>query len=365
MSSHAIQQPLPPPPGAMPTLGSPQPAGPSPYDMGQIQAQILQAQRKQELARALQGAGYIPNSGALGAAAMIAAALKGKKLDRQAGESYGEALQRKFQEEARIKSAEQERELKLQLEKEDREAHRAKELKSSPGWEAAPTSVREYEYAGTNPGFRSFLDADRASRGTRVTVNSGPQGPQATKFQEALGGKQAEQFVTWQQDAVTAQDAKAKLAALRQITALQQTGKVQEAQAIVGQYFGTAAGANMQAFNATVGPMVIDLASKLKPLSNADIDFVRKSMPRFGNDPRANQQIMGLLESAADRQVKLYDQAAAYAEQNRSLDGFRPSYPTTSRPAAAPAAASAPRPRAKNAAGQVVEWNGSAWVIAR
>jgi hypothetical protein len=349
----------------MATLGTPMPADQAAVDLGQVQAQIVAAQRKQQLAQMLQERGYVPNSGAMGAIAMLASAFKGKKLDRKAGESLGEAMQRKFAEEARLKAVEADAEMRRDMAKEERAHGYRLDEKRAPGWEAPPTSVREYEYANQDPRFGNFLERDRASRGTHVTVNAGPQGPQSTKFQEALGGEQARKYVEWQQDAVTAAEAKQKIAALRHITELQRTGKVQEAQAIVGQYFGTQAGANLQAFNATTGPMVIDLASKLKPLSNSDIAFVKTTVPRFGNDPRANAQILNLLEQAADRQIKLYDDAAKYAEDpaHRSLDGFRPAY-TPRSDAPAPAAA-ATRPRAKNAAGQVVEWNGTTWVIAK
>ena len=52
-----------------------------------------------------------------------------------------------------------------------------------------------------------------------------------------------------------------KLEALDKITSLQETGKAQEALATVGQYFGTDAGANMQAFNKVVHPRICQIAA--------------------------------------------------------------------------------------------------------
>lgn len=333
----------------LPTLGQPMPdaqPGSMPVTgLGTIEAQLANSRRQQMLAQALQSQGYVPNSGALGAIAQIVSAWRGNKLERRADESVAQAMQRKFEEESRLAAEKQATEDAREQAKEQRAAVAARQLKASPGWEADPTSAREYGLAKSDPAYAAFLEKDRASRGTHVTVNSGPTGPQATKFQEALGTKQADQFVTWQEDAVAASEVKQKLQALRDITALQKTGKMQEAQAMIGQYFGTQAGANMQAFNATVGPMVIDLAAKLKPLSNSDIAFVRSTVPRFGNDPRANEQIINLLGGAADRQIDLYERAATYGEKNRSLDGFRPTYTPRSDAPAQPAAAPAGAPK--------------------
>lgn len=79
----------------MPTLGQPMPAGGG-IDPAVVHAQLQQAERRQKLADALRSMGYVPNSGALGAVAQIASALKGRKVDRQANETIAEALKRKF-----------------------------------------------------------------------------------------------------------------------------------------------------------------------------------------------------------------------------------------------------------------------------
>jgi hypothetical protein len=91
----------------LPTLANPSPQveqqAPA-VNLGAIQAQIIQAQRQQELAQKLMEAGYIPNSGALGALAQVFSAWRGKKLDRKSGETVKEAVARKFEEESRIKA---------------------------------------------------------------------------------------------------------------------------------------------------------------------------------------------------------------------------------------------------------------------
>lgn len=91
----------------IPTLGQPTPQDlmPASANMGAIQAQIIAAQRQQQLAQMLIEQGYVKNSGAVGAIAQIASAWKGKKLDRKAGESVADALKRKFEEESRIAQA--------------------------------------------------------------------------------------------------------------------------------------------------------------------------------------------------------------------------------------------------------------------
>lgn len=314
-------------PNAMPTAASANAYQAQPVaNMGTLEAQLGSEQQRRKMAEALMQTGYIQNSGGAGVLAQLGSAWLGRKAADRSDKKISELAREAFD----AKNADDRQKTAIarqqKLEDEARQAEAAKDLKRSPGWEGAPTSAREYGLAKDDPAYAQFLERDRQSRGTNVTVNSGPSGPQVTKFQGALGDAQAGQYIKWQEDSVTATEAKQKIAALRQITALQKTGKLQEAQALVGQYFGTQAGSNMQAFNAMTGPMVIDLAKNLKPLSNSDIAFVEKSMPRFGNDPRANAQILDLLDGAADRQISLYDQAAQFAEKNRSLDGFRPSY---------------------------------------
>ena len=93
-------------PGQMPTIGSAQAYQAPPLNMGDIQAQYEQAQRQQQLAQTLMQAGYVPNSGGLGALAQIAQAFAGRKLSRKADESVASALRRESEYKLQTTSAE-------------------------------------------------------------------------------------------------------------------------------------------------------------------------------------------------------------------------------------------------------------------
>lgn len=73
--------------------------GPAPQLDPSAMSDMAQGQRQQDLAAALMGAEYVPNSGALGALAQTFSAYKGNKLDRQAGETIADALKRQTEQE--------------------------------------------------------------------------------------------------------------------------------------------------------------------------------------------------------------------------------------------------------------------------
>lgn len=73
--------------------------GPAPQMDPSAMSDMAQGQRQQDLAAALMGAEYVPNSGALGALAQTFSAYKGSKLDRQAGETIADALKRQTEQE--------------------------------------------------------------------------------------------------------------------------------------------------------------------------------------------------------------------------------------------------------------------------
>jgi hypothetical protein len=87
--------PTPVKPGQLPTIGSAGAYQAAPISAADAQAQYAAAQRQQALADSLLHAGYVPNSGALGALAMMAQAFAGKKLSRKADQKVADALREK------------------------------------------------------------------------------------------------------------------------------------------------------------------------------------------------------------------------------------------------------------------------------
>lgn len=146
-----------------------------------------------------------------------------------------------------------------------------------------------------------------------------------TPFDKAMGSKDAESFATWRDAAMQAGTMLEGINVMRQINSLQQGGKIGEAAALVGRYFGSDAAANMQTFQAAQNQLVLKQAEALKgAMSDRDIQLLEETLPQFGNDPRANAVILDILERAANRSIQNYEAADAYASQNRSLRGFRP-----------------------------------------
>ncbi len=161
------------------------------------------------------------------------------------------------------------------------------------------------------------------SNAPTVNVNSG--GEAATEFQKKQAAQNAMKFNDWEQAALTANETMANIGQLRQISELQGTGKMAEAGALIGQYFGTDAASNMQAYNAVSQGMVLQQAEKLKgAMSDGDIRLLEATMPSFGNDPRANEVIYGILERAAQTSIERYQNASKYVQEHGKLQGFKP-----------------------------------------
>ena len=93
-------------------VGNQQP--PQPQQMPQdnpgiLQAQLMQQAQQRKLAEALMGQGYIPNSGGLGALAMVLSAYKGKKLAKESDEKASDYTKRLLEAQAAQQAAEAER----------------------------------------------------------------------------------------------------------------------------------------------------------------------------------------------------------------------------------------------------------------
>lgn len=308
--------------GASATLGNPEAMQQQQANMAQLMEAYKRAQQQSQTGASMMQPQYVQNSGGLGALAMIAQAAAGKHIQKKADETAAEYAQRigeaemlSQRQQAEAAAAADERKFRQRLDLE-REKGRIKS-------EQPTDAIRTLQALSSNPSLAKLDQSRKQAGAARTSVNMPVQ---ENAFQKGLGKSQSDQFVSWQADAILANEIKQKLSQVKEISALQKTGKIEEAKAKIGQYFGTEAGANMQAWNAAITPMILDAAAKLKPISNFDIVMIEKSMPNFGSDPRANERILKMMESAADRQIGLYDSAADYVQKNRSLDGFRPTF---------------------------------------
>lgn len=178
---------------------------------------------------------------------------------------------------------------------------------------------------GLTPGTPEFQEMvtrlATQSKAPVVNVNAG----QVSPFSRAMASKDADTFAVWRDKAMAAGDTLQALDALQQINRLQQGGKIGEAQAYIGQVFGTDAAANMQTFNAVAQELVLTQASKLSGvISDRDMMTLQETLPRFGNDPRANEVIIGILRRASEKAIKNHEAADKYVTERGDLRGFRP-----------------------------------------
>lgn len=187
---------------------------------------------------------------------------------------------------------------------------------------SAPTTMQRNL---SNPVSAAYMNAQlNKSNAPVVNVNNGEK---LSAMQDTLGKKNAEKYIDWENQAYAANETLAGLSKLKQISQLQNTGKVEEAKALVGQLFGTEAGANMQAFGSVASSLVLQQAEKLKgAMSDGDIKLLEATMPQFGNDPRANQVVFDVLENAAQRSIKRFNDADAYFQENGKLQGYKPEF---------------------------------------
>ena len=78
-----------------------------------------------------------------------------------------------------------------------------------------------------------------------------------------------------------------------------------------------------QLFNAEASKLVLDSIKLLgaNP-SNADREFINKTVPQLATSPQARDQLISYLEQKANKNIELYKRADSYARQNKGLGGF-------------------------------------------
>ena len=274
---------------------------------------------------ALMGTEYVQNSGALGALAQALSMGIGGKIRRAADESASEYAGRIFEEEQRQAAAQAEAERRAQLEAEQRSFDRAVSLEGVKGEirnRRVPDSIRALEVLAERPDL-ARLDLDRKSASApRTTVNAGNyQKP----FETALAKADAEAYTQLRNRAGAAQQAQNSIDTLDSILGNAQTGKMNEALAMAGQYFGTEAGANFQATNAIVQEQVLNLMGQLKgPATDQDAARIEAQIPNMGTDPRARKVVFDYLRKKAAQEVETFSDADRFLSERGNLQGWVP-----------------------------------------
>ena len=339
---------------AAPTLGNPQAQQAQQADLAAMMEAYKAAQGQQGLADAMSQPEYVQNSGALGALAMLAQAGAARKLRKEATETASDYASRIFAEEQRMSQEQAAAAQAAKLAEEDRAYARTLDLEREKGRirnERMPDSVRALEVLAQRPDLAQ-LDLQRKAAGApRTTVNAGNyQKP----FETALAKADATAYSQLRDRAGAAAQSVNSIDTLDSILSNAQTGKMNEALAIAGQYFGTEAGANFQATNAIVQEQVLGLMGQLKgPATDQDAARIEAQIPNMGTDPRARKVVFDYLRKKAAQQVETFEHADAFLRERGNLQGWVPRHgsfavDTTPVGGSAPAASEQGRVRVYN-----------------
>lgn len=339
---------------AAPTIGNPQAQQAQQADLAAMMEAYKAAQGQQALGESMMMPEYVQNSGALGALAMIAQAAAGHKLAKDATKTATERASEIFAEEQRMTQEKAAAAQAAKLAEEDRAYARTLDLEREKGRirnERMPESVRALEVLAQRPDLAQ-LDLQRKAAGAaRTTVNAGNyQKP----FETALAKADATAYSQLRERAGAAAQSLSSIDTLDSILSNAQTGKMNEALAIAGQYLGTEAGANFQATNAIVQEQVLGLMGQLKgPATDQDAARIEAQIPSMGTDPRARKVVFDYLRKKAAQQVETFEHADAFLRERGNLQGWVPRHgsfavDTTPVGGSAPAAAQQGRVRVYN-----------------
>lgn len=346
-----------------PVLGNPEARATHQEQMGALVEGLAQARAAQQRGEELSRPEYVPNSGALGALAMIAQAYVGGRIRKQADESASDYAARVFREQQRQAQAAAEAQARAQTESEQRAFQRSIDLEREKGRIRAeqPTdAVRTLRELQANPELAELDRTRRAAGAARTSITM----PGQTAFDRELGKADAQTYVQLRNNAGQAQQALNQIGNVEEILSLQQTGKAQEALALAGQYFGTEAGANLQSLRGAIQPLVLAQVKQLGTgagITDADRKFIEAGMPGFGNDPRANERVIRIMRQSSEANINLFNEAETFRQQNGTLVGFNPAAVLRPTPSEAPPT-SAPAVRATNPeTGEVMELRNGQW----
>ena len=311
-----------------------------PSDLARLQTEQEDIRRRQQMAQAFQQAGFNPVQGgnqALTLLASLASTLRGNSMMKDASKSLSENLAQQFEAqnaqaqaeaEAKRAAADQELQNKIRLAQEEAKAKRdyaPRTFESSIGAFVDPTTGQ----VSANPAAQKFL-LDKAQAGKSTTSINMPASVNENAFQKALGEKDASSFVEWRDNAVQARNTQEQADVVENILRNAQTGKLNEALATAGQYFGTQAGADLQTIKGAIQPIVLSQVKQLGSgagITDADRKFIEAGMPGFGNDPRANARLVDIMRKTSQRAIDQYEKAQAYVNEHGTLSGFKPDLP--------------------------------------
>lgn len=300
---------------------------PAPQQMPQdnpgiLQAQLMQQEQQRKMAQALMGQGYIPNSGGLGALAMVASAWKGKKMAKEADEKIADATAKLFA----AQNAEEQRKaaaaLQAEIDKENRKFKQDAQMEGIKfGYKEAetPTDIKELRMLQQNPELAN-MDISRRKAGASTTNVSIPGEKYVAPFEKALAEADVAMYNDMRKEAMAARSAQASANELRAVLDRMPAGKPQEFYGQMAQYFGAPAGANYQTQKALVEEQVNAILQQAKgPQTDRDADRARAQIPNMGTDPRARKVIFDYIERKNRDKIETFKKTDAQFRQGGNL----------------------------------------------
>ena len=217
-----------------------------------------------------------------------------------------------------------------------------KQVAALPAAPEKPTGeVAEYQFyaeqeraAGREPEpFGSWTRNNKRAGASSTNVNM----PYDNKWAQATAENDAKRIDALRTSADSARGALRSVARLRQLNPGAASGGTAEARMTAANILNGLGFsidpklAATQEFDAIASRMVIDsLGGSLGTgFSNADRDFVTRTVPQIGHSMEARTALLNFMEGKFNQQVQDYNQADAYARKNNGLAGYNPNPPVT------------------------------------
>ncbi len=182
------------------------------------------------------------------------------------------------------------------------------------------TSQRDFAAGQENPAYLEHLKELKKAGATSVSVGRGE-----TEYDKALGKKNAERFIQFQDDANSARGALDSLEVMDQAMAqpgfysgfgADQVATLKRAGAALG--FNPDGISSMETFNAQAKSAALDAmgGSLGTGFSNADRDFVLDQVPGLSTTPEGNRMLIEVQRRMNRRKIEVADLARDYASRN-------------------------------------------------
>lgn len=194
-------------------------------------------------------------------------------------------------------------------------------------------------------GLKKDIAAAGASKNSNTVINKGPEA-----FDVELAKLDAKQLDQWRDKAEQARSSLATAQRLRDAEASgAYSGGLAEGKLAAANLINGITGIEVkglvgsQLYNAEASKLVLEHIKGLgaNP-SNADRDFIQKTVPQLATSQEARQKMVEFIERAASGTISTFDNMNEYARKNKGLKGFK--YPS---PVVAPAAPTQPTPKNK------------------